>query len=113
MPPMAKRFLLPQEWSVGERECIGGFWYYWQHMTVRFLPTQEWSVGKRECVGGFWYYWRTHDCEDSCLRRNGLVGDGGIVGEYDFVAVRCIVPPVALSLANLLKLYCFMLKCIE
>ena len=96
MPPMAKRFLLPQEWSTcvrgivggfgivaaaklspescrpgdscftqewscGGRECVGEFWYYWQHMTVRFLPTQEWSCGGRECVGEFWYccWWGT------------------------------------------------------
>ena len=30
---------------MGERGIVGGFWHYWQHMTVRFLPTQEWSVG--------------------------------------------------------------------
>ena len=43
---------------MGERKCIGGFWYYWRHMTVRFLPSQEWSVGERKCIGGFWYYWQ-------------------------------------------------------
>ena len=48
---MTVRFLPTQEWSVGERKCIGGFWYYWQHMTVRFLPTQEWSFGGRGIVG--------------------------------------------------------------
>ena len=44
---MFVRFLPTQEWSVGERDCIGGFWYYWQYMTVRFLLPQEWSTGGR------------------------------------------------------------------
>ena len=26
----------------------------WRHTIVRFLPSQEWSVGVRECVCGFW-----------------------------------------------------------
>ena len=47
------RFLLSQEWSAGERECVCVFWRLCIYDTVRFLPTQEWSCGGRGIVCGF------------------------------------------------------------
>ena len=44
------RFLPSREWSVGERKCIGGFWRYWQYMTVRFLPTRNGPVEDGELL---------------------------------------------------------------
>ena len=43
----------------------------------RFLPSQEWSSGEREIVGGFWYCCRPW-LRDSCFRRNGLGGYGSV-----------------------------------
>ena len=35
------------------------------HDTVRFLPSQEWSVGGRGFVGGFWRLRRHRKSEDT------------------------------------------------
>ena len=64
----------------------------------RFLPTQEWSGGGRWIVGGFGFVF----CRqlgglplsrqgDSCLRRNGLVGERKSIGEYGIVVVAVVV----------------------
>ena len=72
-----------------ERECVGGFWHYWQHMTVRFLLSQEWSVGGRECVGGFWYYWQ-HMTVRFLPSQEWSCGGRGIVGECCIVAAAIV-----------------------
>ena len=52
-------------------------------MAKRFLPTQEWSVWGRECVWNFGVVVRPPLLVaalrqgDSCFRRNGLVGGMG------------------------------------
>ena len=66
---------------MGERKCIGGFWRYWQHMTVRFLPTQEWSCGGTEVYRRILALLATYDCEIPAYAGMVLWGNGELLAD--------------------------------
>ena len=85
---------------MGERECVGGFWrrcgrqFGRRATTMPYLPMDSRPPVDHSCVGRNLFFtgrhrrlnlrrrWRHMFKIDSCLRRNGLPGDGGLLAYY-------------------------------